>query len=271
MTDIFPFSRRRFIQTIPLLLGAGWMLKYILRGVRAPLQQALVETPLVLQDSIPVYLGNGCFWERQYAYVNVEMECNFDPKPTRAACTPFHRPIEKVTSLVGYAGGTKAGLPCYHSGAVSYEELGHAEVTQVELDKDQAETQFKALLTDFFDSFNPRPNGMERPDPANRGPPYRSVVGIPGGAQGPLMPLIKQQNIHNMTLKAGKGFDPDVFNTVWILDSEKFPFWRAEQYHQYHSNYFGPAYPKYYLYDYWQKKMDLGHIPPTGCPEARHW
>merc|ERR1719271_1628133 len=47
-------------------------------------------------DAIYVTLGNGCFWERQYAYTHVEME-------------QFDRKRNEVSALVGYTGSTKAG------------------------------------------------------------------------------------------------------------------------------------------------------------------
>ena len=70
--------------------------------------------------STTVYFGNGCFWERQYAYVNVEQG-------------KWGRGDADVSSVVGYAGGKGGAGPdgkvCYHhSGAQDdvYSSLGHA-------------------------------------------------------------------------------------------------------------------------------------------------
>lgn len=68
-----------------------------------------------------VYLGNGCFWERQWAYYNLEI------------APPFGRPAPTVSSIVGYAGGRRPAFPgnavCYHTNdrRNDYSMLGHAE------------------------------------------------------------------------------------------------------------------------------------------------
>lgn len=255
----------------------GLLVMVLNKGMNVPERGGTPEKNMIriYNDSTSVYLGNGCFWERQYAYVNIELNCQFNPKPTRAKCTPFNRSTDKLTSVVGYAGGTLGDLACYHHSGDStdgtlYEDLGHAEAVSVELEAGKEEAQFAALLTDFFDSFNPASAGMERPDPMDAGAPYRSLIGIPGGMNGNLFWLIKQHNIHNMLLQPGNGNEVDVFNTVWVMDSVKFPFHRGEQYHQYHSNFFGPRYPDYYINDLWKLAIAQGTIPPTGCPEGRH-
>ena len=79
--------------------------------------------------SIFVYLGNGCFWERQWAYVEIETHT-------------WQRAAVNVSSKVGYAGGSRAGASgrvCYHCGLVcpdDYATLGHSEVVQVRLATD---------------------------------------------------------------------------------------------------------------------------------------
>lgn len=227
------------------------------------------------QNRTVVYLGNGCFWERQFAYVQVEGEAPFG---RTAASAP--------TAVVGYAGGTggtggagPGGLVCYHhsgSQANVYSHLGHAEVVAVELDAGAgAETekaQFRALAKDYFSSFHRLASGkMQRPDPGDRGSEYRNLVGIPSGTGGPLYPILAQENVHGMALKAGAGSEQDVLNTVWVLDSDQFPFFRGEQYHQYHSNFFGASYGSVYLNKARKAQIDAGHIEPTGCPEGGHW
>ena len=73
-----------------------------------------------------VYLGNGCFWARQHAFVKVE----------QSSAAFGDRTDALVTSLAGYAGSTRVGprgLVCYHGGPAGtvYEGLGDCEVVQV--------------------------------------------------------------------------------------------------------------------------------------------
>ena len=147
-----------------------------------------------------VWFGEGCFWERQWAYVNLELDKS----------GPFARANASVSSRVGYAGSLKtagSGTVCY----LDYEELGHSEVVIVDLDADsRAAGQFAALAADFFGSFTFLPGaGFVRPDPNDLGAAYRVTVGIPGGVGGALYPLLAAANEalrtkHNMTSGAGE-------------------------------------------------------------------
>merc|ERR1712045_1107028 len=98
---------------------------------------------------VKIYLGNGCFWERQYAYANIEIKIGKRPceeASGTSVClwkTSFNRDWLKVTARVGYAGGSRVpsnGRVCYHhhtsSGDDLYSDYGHAEVVQVVLDDD---------------------------------------------------------------------------------------------------------------------------------------
>jgi len=216
--------------------------------------------------TIDVYFGNGCFWERQWAYINVE----------KAA--PFSRPQVNLTSLVGYAGGTTvASEVCYHTGdSRDYSRLSHAEVVRVTLDAASAPAQMRALSNDFFASFTGPPGRRMRPDPMDRGAPYRSLVGLPGGTCSPLYEIFAKANTeaYQMDLKPGNGGDADVFNTVWVMDTDVYPFYAGEVYHQFHCNFFhseGMPYPDAYTLDLWRQKKQQGSIKPTGCPEnQRH-
>jgi peptide methionine sulfoxide reductase MsrA len=217
-----------------------------------------------------IYLGNGCFWERQWAYYNLET----------SATGPFERPPSAVSSLVGYAGALPRSVPaevCYHTNDErDYGMLGHAEVVQVALDTDEsrAAAQMSALAADFFGSFVGPAGSRGRPDPGDRGSPYRSVVGFPGGMSSPLYARFAKENTFGMSLEAGHGGgalgDGDKLNTVWVLDSDKFPFHVAEVYHQYHCNFFmseGMPYPDEYTLDLWKHMQAEKKIAPTGCPE----
>jgi len=216
-----------------------------------------------------VYFGNGCFWERQYAYVQLEMDF-------------FQRSQETVTSLCGYAGGNgdvgSNDLVCYHHSGGNpgdvYSQLGHAEVVLVTLDGSlgsgdgmaPAGHQFLAIAKDYFGSFHRTGAGMARPDPGDQGAEYRNVVGIPGGLAGPWFSLLEEANIHNMDLREGKGSDSDELGVVWVMDSDLAPFHRAESYHQFHSNFFGESYGSGYLSDLRDVQKAACRINPTGCP-----
>ena len=221
-------------------------------------------------SKIEIYLGNGCFWERQWAYYVVET----------SASGPFAREPADFTSKVGYAGGQAppagSGV-CYHTGdARDYATLGHAEVTRVVLDAATSHTQMRALAADFFSSFNGAAGDRERPDPFDAGSPYRSVVGLPGGMHSPLYSVFAAANDarYAMQLKPGfatSGGNADVRNVVWVYDSAAFPFFDGEVYHQNHCNFFaspGMPYPDDYTIQTWNEKRDSGAYRPTGCPEV---
>ena len=211
-----------------------------------------------------VYLGNGCFWERQWAYVQVEQ-------------TLWRRPATEVSAKVGYAGGSSgSGDVCYHCGiscSRDYSRLGHAEVVEVRLDSGSAQAQMEALAGDFFGSMQCGDGGCIRPDPMDRGGEYRSLIGVPGGVDGPLYAAVVRANTVGMTLKSGLGDEGEERNTVLVYNSEAFPFHLGEPYHQFHSNFFmsdGMPYPSSYTHDMWCLKASQGEIPSTGCPDGRH-
>mmetsp|Transcript_4870 Transcript_4870/g.7155 ORF Transcript_4870/g.7155 Transcript_4870/m.7155 type:complete len:291 (+) Transcript_4870:1-873(+) len=224
--------------------------------LESPVPKGEIASQQLAGGNTMVYLGNGCFWARQYALVRVEQH------------SPAFRDRDDahVTALAGYAGATALGpqgLVCYHGGppGTLYETLGDCEVVQVALDKGAEVVQFKALLHSFFGSFVRNAAVMLRPDPQDAGGAYRSAIGIPGGVDGPLMPLIRDSNVDGMQLLAGKGGEEDQVNLVWIYDSGKFAFHRAEEYHQFHK---GPSALK-------TTQQALARINPTGCPEKGNW
>ena len=216
-------------------------------------------------DAVKVYLGNGCFWERQWAYVRVEKG--------------FGRDNASLTAKVGYAGGASpphgGTAVCYHtSDGRDYSWLGHAEAVQVLLDRARATEQMLTLAKDFFGSFQGSAGSRARPDPMDRGAPYRSFVGLPGGMSSPLFPVFSSANTLGMAIKPGHGHDADEFNTVWVYDSDKYPFFDGEVYHQFHSNFFrseGMPYGDDYVHGLWDKQKKACRIVETGCPESGHW
>mmetsp|Transcript_10091 Transcript_10091/g.17331 ORF Transcript_10091/g.17331 Transcript_10091/m.17331 type:complete len:254 (-) Transcript_10091:810-1571(-) len=210
-------------------------------------------------DEVLVYVGNGCFWGRQKDFVDMERQ-------------DLGRSDEEVTAITGYAGGhTARGLPvCYYSGRADthYDRLGHAEVTQIALVGGGAErsTQMRLLAKRYFSQFNKARGGMERLDPQDKGLGYRNVVGVPGGVAGPLFHDFASMNLNNMVLVEGEGGEPDTLNTVFVMDSEQFPFFQAEMYHQFHHG-LGHQFDREYTYDLRLKQARAGRVKRTACPE----
>lgn len=93
---------------------------------------------------------------------------------------------------------------CYYYGAkpTQYEELGHAEVVQMELRGESAQTrrQMEAFADTYFGQFRKTPFGMMRLDPQDSGPAYRNVIGIPNGTDSPLFQVLKVINIQSLSL-----------------------------------------------------------------------
>lgn len=88
--------------------------------------------------------------------------------------------------------------------------------------------------------------------------------------------LMQEHNRNGMELIAsdgndyhkGKAKDNDQINVVYIVDSDKLPFYRAEQYHQFHNG-IGKAFSKEYTVDLKRALTNNRRIGPTGCPEQR--
>lgn len=255
-------------------------------AVSCQTQSALADTPggIATSDSstasidaaasagapATVYFGNGCFWGRQKDFVDVEKK-------------DLGRSAEAVSAVVGYAGGRHSGPDgkiCYYYGPGNtvYEKLGHAEVTQVELGSDGGSSEqesMRAFADKYFEQFRKTPFGMMRLDPQDAGPGYRNVIGISGGVSSPLFKILQDRNVNNMELREGDGNSPkegdskenDRFNTVWVLDSDKLPFYRAEDYHQFHDG-IGVPFPPDYKVKQREAAAKAGRIGPTGCPEG---
>jgi len=221
-------------------------------------------------STIDVHLGNGCFWERQWAYYVVET----DPDG------PFRRAPENVSSLVGYAGGDDPladAQVCYHTGddTRDYGALGYAETVRVTLDGASAAEQLTALARDFFGSFTGPSGARTRPDPGDVGSSYRSVFGLPGGTSSPLYAAFEGENAHGMDLldeqPCGDRCGAPSENAVYVYDTASSPFRTAEAYHQFHCDFSlsaGMPYPPAYWRDLYQHMRDTGRVAPTGCPET---
>jgi hypothetical protein len=189
----------------------------------------------------------------------------------------LNRTIAETTALTGYAGGkykSHDGKLCYHGlPASAYDKLGHTEVVAVDLDTvdlQRAKTQFAALCSKYFkDGFVRTPEGMQRHDPQDSGAEYRNAIGLPGGTEGPFYPIVQQLNSenNNMPLLRGVGGDDQDEYVVWIYDSARFPFFRAEPYHQFHKNsVLKRPIPRSYSHEAREEAQSAGRINSTGCP-----
>eukprot|EP00798_Chlamydomonas_sp_ICE-L_P015637 gene15637-21746_t len=218
------------------------------------------ELTQVAETQLPetVYFGNGCFWGRQKAFVDTEKALG--------RVNP-----DEISSVVGYAGGTQAGpgnKVCYY--------YGDKDVNLTKTDADKAKQEFKSFAEAYFKQFRKTGFGMMRLDPQDAGPGYRNVVGIPGGMNSPLFQVLKDANVNGMNLLEGSGntfangrpTEDDVFNTVWVVDSNALPFYRAEKYHQFHNG-VGEPFPKEYTQQLKDQIAATGRIDATGCVEVR--
>lgn len=215
-----------------------------------------------VQPTMKVYFGAGCFWHVQHELYGEEV-------------ATLQRSPMAVTAITGYAGGRGAapdGRVCYHNKqqVADYGALGHAEVVQVEIPV----SAFGDFCIKYFALFGT--DGL-RHDTKDRGAEYRSVLGLPGGESSPLYAAVKQAAADSpggLTLARGQGEDGDTFSdkTVYVYDSNAFPFFPAELYHQFHNDYLGnirPGEPLNYGKSYNALQQSLskaGALPDTGCP-----
>jgi len=215
----------------------------------------LISLSTVFSQHISVYFGAGCFWHMQHSFIVAEQEI-------------LKRDANSLTSLTGYAGSTDTdpskGVVCYHNGEGlgDYGQLGHAEVVHMTI----PETSYADFCKVFADQFT---NGIRR-DPQDRGGEYRSLVGIPGGMGNTelvniLQPALEEAGLALEESTAGSDGDTLESKVVYVMDTEKFPFYQAEMWHQFHDDmieHYDAAYHK--LKDSF--KADC-RVHPTGCPD----
>jgi len=172
-------------------------------------------------DLVDVYFGVGCYWHIQHEFVETERKL-------------LSRADNELTSRTGYAGGTatdKEGRVCYHNfkGVADYGKLGHGEAVGMRI----PQTSIGDFAKEYFSLFTDK---GERVDPGDRGGEYRSLLGLPGGANNAYYKeVVAAATAKGMTLELGKGNDPDTLGTkkIFVYDTAKFPFYQAEVYHQF--------------------------------------
>ena len=120
-----------------------------------------------------------------------------------------------------------------------------------------------------------------RLDPQDEGAPYRPNLGLPGGVNSELYPLVVASNAAHKQIPLQEGHPlsargtPDtdtsewgVSETIFVYDTEVFPFYRAERYHQFHPNtVIQRVVPESYLVTARNLQAALGLIDATGCPD----
>jgi len=210
--------------------------------------------PTSVTDPVSIYFGAGCFWHVQHEF-------------TLHEAADLERRGVDITAVSGYAGGTKLGEKnrvCYHNMQqfADYGRLGHAEAVQVTIPADRVES----FARKYFSLFGTR---GYRHDPQDRGGEYRSVIGLPGGTKSALYQTVAAAAKDSpMQLVAGVGNEEDTLATksVVVMDSNAFPFYPAEVYHQFHNDFQGPAYGA--AYNSLQTTLrKAGKIDLTGCPD----
>lgn len=106
-------------------------------------------------------------------------------------------------------------------------------------------------------------------DPQDRGGEYRYLVGLPGGKTNDAYPAVEAAASQNgFKLVEGKGNEGDTLGKgiIYVYDSNKFPFYQAEVYHQFHNDFQSAPYGKKYnaIAD---SLLKAGKLTPTGCPD----
>merc|ERR1719491_1806113 len=109
-------------------------------------------------------------------------------------------------------------------------------------------SKFKDFAVEYFALFDAK--GMRPDQGGDRGSEYRSIVGVPGGSKSEYAKILVDASIANgdkLDFAYGKGNDKDVPKTSFVMDSQTFPFFVGERYHQFHDGFnIGENYPGEY-------------------------
>jgi len=233
-TDASPNGRRSFFADCSSTAAGALLGSSTLASLLAAPE--IVHASADNEELVDVYFGCGCFWHVQHEFVEAEKSI-------------LGRSPDKVTSRAGYAGGKlgmKDGKVCYHNLAQvsDYGKLGHAEVVSLRIPK----SSFKEFAIEYCKLFK---DGMRPDQGGDRGLEYRNIVGFKGGSKNTelaaqLVDASKEVG-DQLDFALGKGTDKDIPRVVWIMDSEAYPSYVAEQYHQFHDGFnFGENYPNSY-------------------------
>ena len=198
-----------------------------------------------------------CSWHVQHEFVEAERKI-------------LGRKDNELTALAGFAGGkagAKNGKVCYHNAAQQsdYGSLGHAEVVGLQIPP----SAFSAFAKEYCALFDSKGN---RPDQfGDRGGEYRNLVGVPGGSTGPYAKQLVAASIASgdlLDFASGKGSDADVAALAFVMDTESYPFFQAEPYHQFHDGFnWGEDYPGSYN-NLAKKQFKAGVVKDSGCPNG---
>jgi len=266
------FNIKKSLAILPIILSSSSSIVLAEDLITNPNTVIISKTANNLNDKkIDVYFGVGCFWHVSHEFYEAEKSI-------------LGRNDDTITTRTGYAGGLQYGKVnkksgssdqkfangdrqvCYHNlmGVSDYGDLGHGEVVGLSIPS----SSYDDFVNTYFSLFV---NG-DRPDTGDRGPEYRSLVGIPGGYSNTNL-LSKLENVaksKGIALVDGKGNDKDTLNKkiVWVMDTEKFPFNQAELYHQFHDGFMiNEFYPQSYN-DIAKNAYKRGLIQYTGCPDS---
>ena len=209
------------------------------------------------EEDIEVYFGCGCFWHVQHELVEAERRI-------------LGRNDVQLTSRAGYAGGKAGALNgkvCYHNAlqVSDYGKLGHAEVVRLKIPP----STFPAFAKEYFLLFNEQ--GYRADQWGDKGLEYRNLVGVPGGVTSDYakqLVQVSQENGDKLDFAKGRGDDPDARALCFVMDSNEYPFFVAEPYHQFHDGFnWGENYPGAYndLASQLAKKNVLGE---SQCPRV---
>ena len=204
-------------------------------------------------EPVEVYFGCGCFWHVQHEFVEAEMNI-------------LGRSDDELTSRAGYAGGKAGavnGKVCYHNAQniADYGKLGHAEVVMLNIPP----SKFPEFAVEYCKLFK---NGMRPDQLGDRGLEYRNLVGFAGGSKSPFAQQLvdaSKATGDQLDFAVGKGNDEDIARLIWIMDTEKYPFFVGEAYHQFHDGFaMGENYPDSYnslAQKYVKKGENFGSCP----------